>query len=83
MIDNIVNEFDKISNDLLISIKEISDIMNGVSKATIEGSSGIASIANKIVDASSKSDKTIINSNNAMESSKKLIESINVFKIRK
>lgn len=57
--------------------------MNGVSKATIEGSSGIASIANKIVDASSKSDKTIINSNNAMESSKKLIESINVFKIRK
>lgn len=57
--------------------------MNGVSKATIEGSSGIANIANKIVDASSKSDKTIINSNNAMESSKKLIESINVFKIRK
>ena len=83
MIDNIVNEFDKISNDILISIKEISDIMNGVSKATIEGSSGIANIANKIVDASSKSDKTIINSNNAMESSKKLIESINVFKIRK
>ena len=83
LIDNIVNEFDKISNDLLISIKEISDIMNGVSKATIEGSSGIANIANKIVDASSKSDKTIINSNNAMESSKKLIESINVFKIRK
>lgn len=57
--------------------------MNGVSKATIEGSSGIANIANKIVDASSKSDKTIINSNNTMESSKKLIESINVFKIRK
>ena len=83
LIDNIVKEFDKISNDLLISIKEISDIMNGVSKATIEGSSGIANIANKIVDASSKSDKTIINSNNAMESSKKLIESINVFKIRK
>ncbi|WP_291651291.1 methyl-accepting chemotaxis protein [Clostridium sp.] len=82
LVDNIVNELDKISNDLLISIKEISDIMNGVSKATIEGSSGINNIANKIVDASSKSDKTTINSNNAMESSKKLIESIDVFKIR-
>ncbi|WP_195264224.1 methyl-accepting chemotaxis protein [Clostridium sp. 1001275B_160808_H3] len=82
LIDNIVNEFDKISNDLLISIKEISDIMNGVSKATAEGSSGITNIANKIVDASNKSDKTIINSNNAMDSSKKLKESIDVFKIR-
>ncbi|MDZ5001421.1 chemotaxis protein, partial [Clostridium perfringens] len=44
LIDNIVKEFNKISSDLLLSIKEISDIMNGVSKATIEGSKGITSI---------------------------------------
>lgn len=82
LIDNIINEFNKISNDLLLSIKEISDIINGVSKATVEGTTGISSITNKIVEANNKSDKTIINSNNAMESSNNLNKSIDIFKIK-
>jgi methyl-accepting chemotaxis protein len=82
LIDNIVKEFNKISSDLLLSIKEISDIMNGVSKATIEGSKGLTSISNKIVEASNKSDKTMINSNTAKESSENLKKSIDIFKIR-
>ncbi len=82
LIDSIVREFNKISSDLLISIKEISDIMDGVSKATIEGSNGITNISNKIVDASNKSDETMINTNKAMESSDNLNISIDIFKIK-
>lgn len=83
LIDSIVREFNKISSDLLISIKEISDIMDGVSKATIEGSNGITNISNKIVDASNKSDETMLNTNKAMESSNNLNISIDIFKIKK
>lgn len=83
LIDSIVREFNKISSDLLISIKEISDIMDGVSKATIEGSNGITNISNKIVDASNKSDETMLNTNRAMESSNNLNISIDIFKIKK
>ena len=82
LIDNIVHEFNKISNDLLLSIKEISDIMTGVSKASTEGSNGIANIANKVVEASSKSDKTMINANEAKESAENLKKSIDIFKVR-
>ena len=80
LIDEIVKEFDSISTDLLLSIKEISDIINAVSLATNEGGKGISNITNLLVEASSKSENTLLNSNVTRESAIKLNESINIFK---
>ena len=80
LIDEIVKEFDSISTDLLLSIKEISDIINAVSLATNEGGKGISNITNLLVEASSKSENTLLNSNVTKESAIKLNESINIFK---
>lgn len=80
LIDGIVKEFDNISRELLLSIKEIADIINSVSLATNEGGKGISNITNLLVEASNKSENTLLNSNMAKESTIKLNEAINVFK---
>lgn len=80
LIDGIVKEFDNISRDLLLSIKEIADIINSVSLATNEGGRGISNITNLLVEASNKSENTLLNSNVTKESAIKLNESINIFK---
>lgn len=81
LINNIVIEFSKISSDLLISIKEISDVTEAVSRATIEGTNGITHITDKIFEASNNSETSISNSKVAKESSNNLKKSIDVFKI--
>lgn len=81
LINNIVIEFSKISSDLLLSIKEISDVTEAVSRATIEGTNGITHITDKIFEASNNSETSISNSKVAKESSNNLKKSIDVFKI--
>lgn len=81
LINDIVSEFSKISSELLDSIKEISDVTEAVSMATIEGTNGITNITDKILEVSNNSETSIINSDVAKESSNNLIKSINVFKI--
>lgn len=81
LINDIVMEFSKISSELLDSIKEISDVTEAVSRATLEGTNGITNITDKILEASNNSETSIENSDIAKESSKNLIKSINVFKI--
>lgn len=81
LINNIVIEFSNISSDLLLSIKEISDVTEAVSRATIEGTNGITHITDKIFEASNNSETSIANSKVAKESSNNLKKSIDVFKI--
>ncbi|MCF0148649.1 MAG: methyl-accepting chemotaxis protein [Clostridium sp.] len=81
LINDIVMEFSKISSELLLSIKEISDVTEAVSRATMEGTNGITHITDKIFEASNNSEVSIKNSDLAKESSKNLNKSINVFKI--
>ncbi len=81
LINDIVIGFSKISSDLLISIKEIADVTEAVSRATIEGTNGIAHITDKIFEANNNSQTSITNSNIAKDSSSNLKESIDVFKI--
>lgn len=81
LIDGIVKEFDSISSNLLVSIKEIADIINNVSMATNEGGRGITNITNLLVEVSNKSEDALLNSNVAKDSTIKLNESINVFNI--
>lgn len=81
LIDGIVKEFDNISNELLLSIKEIADIINNVTMATNEGGRGITNITNLLVEVSDKSEDALSNSNVAKNSTVKLNESINIFKI--
>lgn len=80
LIDGIVKEFDNISINLLLSIKEIADIINSVSLATNEGGRGVSNITNLLVEASNKSENTLLNSNVTKESAIKLNGSINIFK---
>lgn len=81
LINDIVSEFSKISSELLNSIKEISDVTEAVSRATIEGTNGITNITDKILEASDNSETSMSNSDVAIESSNKLKKSIDVFKI--
>ena len=81
LINDIVVEFSKISSELLDSIKEISDVTEAVSRATLEGTNGITNITDKILEASNNSETSIVNSDIAKDSSNNLIKSINVFKI--
>ena len=81
LINDIVNEFSRISSELLDSIKEISDVTEAVSKATIEGTNGITNITDKILDASNNSEISKENSDIAIESSNNLKSAIDVFKI--
>ena len=81
LINDIVSEFSRISSELLDSIKEISDVTDAVSKATIEGTNGITNITDKILDASNNSEISKENSDIAIESSNNLKSAIDVFKI--
>ena len=81
LINDIVSEFNKISSELLDSIKEISDVTEAVSRATVEGTNGITNITDKILDASNNSEISIGNSDIAIESSNNLKGAIDVFKI--
>ncbi len=82
LIKDIVSEFGKISSELLNSIKEIADVTEGVSRATMEGTNGITNITDKILEANNNSEVSMTNSNLAIESSKNLKKSIDVFKIK-
>ncbi|MDV4151890.1 methyl-accepting chemotaxis protein [Clostridium sp. AL.422] len=81
VINDIINEFSKISNELLNAIKEISDVTKSVSKATIEGTNGITNITDRILEENKNSEIFIANSDLAIESSNNLKKSIEVFKI--
>lgn len=81
LINDIVSEFSKISSELLDSIKEISDVTEAVSRGTVEGTNGITNITDKILRASNNSETSISNSDAAIDSSKQLKKSIDVFKI--
>lgn len=81
LIDKIVKEFDQISSQLLTSIKEISDIMNEVSRASLEGSRGITNITDKVLEASNKSAEALVSANKAKESTDKLESVVNIFKV--
>jgi len=81
LIDKIVKEFDEISSQLLSSIKEISDIMNGVAQASVEGSKGITNITDKVLEARNKSEEALVNADKAKESTEKLDLAVNIFKV--
>ncbi|WP_418222587.1 methyl-accepting chemotaxis protein [Clostridium isatidis] len=81
LIDKIIKEFDEISSQLLSSIKDISDIMNSVAHAAVEGSKGITNITDKVLEARNKSEEALVNSNKAKESTEKLDLAVNIFKV--
>lgn len=80
-VDDIVSDLSSTSEELLASMQEISKAINHVSSATSEGTAGSTNIAQKIVDAVSKSDNISKEVGNVKSSTDKLIQSVRKFKI--
>lgn len=79
-VDDLVLEFSATSQELLASMVSIAQVIDGVAIAANESATGTTEIANKVSDASMKSNGVMEKVLDAKISSDKLIEEISKFK---
>jgi len=80
-VDAMITEFSATSEELLASIDTILTAIEGIAEAANEGASGITNIANKISDVTIKSHEVLQEVLVSKQSTDKLNDEINKFKI--
>ncbi len=80
-VDNLVTEFSSISKELLASLQNLFEMIEGVAQASSEGAGGTMDIANRVLEVKSKSEEITEQSLILKESSDKLMSAVSIFKI--
>ncbi len=80
-IDNLVAEFNSISEGLLASIQEIIKIIDGVSVASSESADGIMEITDKVMHVNNKSNEVMNYALQSKGSAENLKQEVEKFKI--
>lgn len=69
------------SQKLMVSIQNLTSIIEEITKATNEGASGNSTIAEKVLDIVNESDEISCKTNETMESTHRVLEAVSTFKI--
>lgn len=80
-IDTLISDFSATSEELLASIQNMVQIINGVTNATNEGAGGTTNIAQKAAVVAERANEVMIQTASTKESADKLIEMVSRFKV--